>query len=147
MRIVKRSVVLTAATALCAAVQSGRAADCSSLATVHLPGTRVTVAQVVAAGDFTPPRAKVISVKTAVCRVAAVSAPSPDSQVEFEVWLPLTNWNGKFQGVGNGGFAGNIEYLSLANVTAHGYAAASTNTGTMPMTLMHPGRCITPKKS
>ena len=40
------------------------------------------------------------------CRVAGVIAPTPESQILFEVWLPLDNWNGKFAGVGNGGWAG-----------------------------------------
>ena len=28
----------------------------------------------------------------------------------MEVWLPAENWNGKFQAVGNGGWAGIISY-------------------------------------
>jgi hypothetical protein len=43
--------------------------------------------------------------------------------------MPATNWNGKFQGIGNGGFAGTIGYTALADAVAHGYAAASTDTG------------------
>ena len=34
--------------------------------------------------------------------------PSSDSDIRFEVWLPASNWNGKFQGIGNGGYAGAI---------------------------------------
>ena len=47
----------------------------------------------------------------------------------FEVWLPLTTWNGKFQGVGNGGTAGVISYGALAAGIRRGYATASTDTG------------------
>jgi Tannase and feruloyl esterase len=112
---------------LCAA--QARAKDCASLAKLNLPGTEVTVAQVVPAGDFTPPGAKMMLVATAFCRIAAVSAPAPDSHIDFEVWLPTTGWNGKFQGIGNGGFAGNIEYRALGSAVSHGYAAAATNTG------------------
>jgi feruloyl esterase len=43
--------------------------------------------------------------------------------------MPLTGWNGKYQGVGNGGFAGSITYPVLANAVKAGYAAASTDTG------------------
>ena len=43
--------------------------------------------------------------------------------------MPVSNWNGKFQGVGNGGFAGSIEYVQLMNTVAHNYAVASTDTG------------------
>lgn len=94
-----------------------------------MPATRITIAQVVQAGDFTPPESKAISVKAPFCRVAAVSSPTPDSEINFEVWLPVDGWNGKFQGFGNGGFAGQIEYSGLADAIAHGYAAASTDTG------------------
>ena len=40
------------------------------------------------------------------CRVVGVSKPSSDSNINFEVWLPSTNWNGKFVSSGEGGFAG-----------------------------------------
>src|SRR5262249_56046766 len=39
------------------------------------------------------------------------------------------NWNGKFHGIGNGGFAGSISYTGLAGALARGYATASTDTG------------------
>ena len=44
------------------------------------------------------------------CRVAAMLKPSSDSHIEMEVWMPAENWNGKFQAVGNGGWAGTISY-------------------------------------
>ena len=47
------------------------------------------------------------------CRVAATTKPA----VKFEVWLPLANWNGKFQGVGNGANAGSIVYGAMATAT------------------------------
>jgi feruloyl esterase len=63
------------------------------------------------------------------CRVAAVLAPSPDSHIEIEVWLPTESWNGKFQAVGNGGWAGVISYPALAAALQEGYATSSTDTG------------------
>src|SRR5207248_7747447 len=65
----------------------------------------------------------------AFCRVAATLKPSSDSDIKIEVWLPSTGWNGKFQGVGNGGWAGTISYPALAAAMASGYASASTDTG------------------
>ncbi|MCZ6709627.1 MAG: tannase/feruloyl esterase family alpha/beta hydrolase [Gammaproteobacteria bacterium] len=59
------------------------------------------------------------------CRFSATTAPA----VQFEVWLPLEGWNGKYQGVGNGGMAGRIGYASMAAALARGYATASTDTG------------------
>jgi feruloyl esterase len=43
--------------------------------------------------------------------------------------MPSTGWNGKFQGIGNGGFAGSISQPALAAAVARGYATASTDTG------------------
>ena len=43
---------------------------------------------------------------------------------------PDRSWNGKYQQVGNGGFAGSIQYSAIANATSRSYAAASTDDGT-----------------
>jgi feruloyl esterase len=60
--------------------------------------------------------------------VAIVMKPSSDSHIEAEVWLPA-QWNGKFQAVGNGGWAGTISYPAMARALQEGYATASTDTG------------------
>src|SRR5262245_51132617 len=90
------------------------AQSCDSLATMKLPHATVTAAQDVAAGAFSPPGsgqgqsapAQPYRTLPAFCRVAATLAPSSDSDIKIEVWMPASGWNGKFQGVGNGGFAG-----------------------------------------
>ncbi len=63
------------------------------------------------------------------CRVAGIIAPTADSRIRFEVWLPSSGWNGDFDGAGNGGFAGSIEYGQLADAIRSGFAAAATDTG------------------
>src|SRR5580700_942499 len=105
-----------------------RAATCASLGALQLPETTIATAQSVPAGSFTSPAGPV---KTAVdfCRVAVVLKPSADSDIHVEVWLPASGWNGKFQGIGDGGFAGSIDFNALAAAVAHGYAAAATDTG------------------
>jgi feruloyl esterase len=65
----------------------------------------------------------------AFCRVQGVIKPSADSHIEFEVWLPASGWNGKYVGVGNGGFAGDINFAQLAEAVRNGYASSSTDTG------------------
>ena len=56
--------------------------------------------------------------------------PSSDSDIRIEVWLPEPGtWNGKFQAVGNGGWAGTISYPAMAAALAAGYATTSTDTG------------------
>src|SRR5687767_920261 len=57
------------------------------------------------------------------CRVKMVLKPSSDSNINAELWLPTTTWNGKFMAVGNGGFGGSIQgYGEMANALALGYA-------------------------
>jgi feruloyl esterase len=83
----------------------------------------------------------------AFCRVAAVLKPSADSAIKIEVWMPAT-WNGRLQGVGNGGLAGSISYPGLASALKDGYAVASTDTGhtgsavTGEWALNHPQRVL-----
>ena len=61
----------------------------------------------VAAGSFTPPGAQTAMTLPAFCRVEATARPTSDSDIKFEVWIPPAEaWNGKFQGVGNGGYSG-----------------------------------------
>jgi feruloyl esterase len=74
---------------------------------------------------------RVVSYRTLpeFCRVAAMLRPSSDSEIKVEVWMPATGWNGKFEGVGNGGWAGTIGYAAMAAAVAGGYATASTDTG------------------
>ena len=57
------------------------------------------------------------------------SLPRSDSDIKIEVWLPAASWNGKFQAVGNGGWAGTISYAAMASALQEGYATASTDTG------------------
>ncbi len=66
------------------------------------------------------------------CEVKIELRPSPESRILVEIWLPLQDWNGDFLGTGNGGYAGEIIPLELANGIRRGYAAANTNLGTEP---------------
>jgi feruloyl esterase len=105
------------------------AAGCAALASQSLPGTTITAAQAITGGSFTPGSGPPLINLPPFCRVAGVIAPTVESQILFEVWLPLEKWNGKFSGVGNGGWAGNISSGALAEQLRRGYATASTNTG------------------
>jgi Tannase and feruloyl esterase len=105
------------------------AATCESLATLALPNATITTAQPVTSGTLPIRKDDVLKDLPAFCRVTGAIHPSSDSDIQFEVWLPLSGWNGKFQGVGNGGFAGSINYGGLAGAVRHGYAVASTDTG------------------
>jgi len=109
------------------------ASSCESLSSLALPNTSITLAQMVPAGAFTlpgtGPAAPQFSQLPTFCRVAATLTPSSDSDIKIEVWMPAADWNGKFQAVGNGGWAGTISYGALASALQEGYATASTDTG------------------
>jgi len=120
---------------LLSAITPAVAATCDSLSSLTLPDTTITLAQPVGPGDFTPPSAvaQVSDLRfknlPAFCRVAATLKPTSDSDIKIEVWLPASGWNGKFQAVGNGGWAGVISYSAMAQALEHGYATSSTDTG------------------
>jgi feruloyl esterase len=103
-------------------------ATCESLAKLALPATTIASAQSVPAGPMTMPQGPPVDVP-AFCRVAGSVKPSLDSDIQFEVWLPASGWNGRFKGNGNGGFAGSLSPRALAQAVAKGYATASTDTG------------------
>src|SRR5215831_10009639 len=119
---------------------------CGNLKSISLPNTTIAMAESVPAGIFTPPttppnpdepppangqrggaQPTVLTVP-AFCRIAAILRPSSDSEIAMELWLPET-WNGKFQFVGGGGWAGVISYTALVAAVNEGYATASTDTG------------------
>ena len=111
---------------------------CEQLAQLALPNTKITSAQTIAAGAFSPPPGgtpwligdpSFYKQLPAFCRVTADDKPTPDSDIKIEVWMPASGWNGKFRGQGNGGFAGEMDYRALGLAILQGYASASTDTG------------------
>src|SRR5213079_16846 len=103
------------------------AAACERLAnSLSLPSTTVVLAQPVAAGTAV---ARGATNLPAFCRVALKIAPSADSDIRSEIWLPVSGWNGKFLEVGNGAWGGSIQYGALGEGLRRGYAVASTDTG------------------
>src|SRR5689334_5219062 len=87
--------------------------SCAALTMAKLQNATIVSAADVAAGPFTlksplvPPNLPPVQLP-AYCRVVGIAKPSSDSDIKFEVWLPSSGWNGKFEQVGNGGFAGSI---------------------------------------
>src|SRR3954470_20103331 len=121
-----------------AACSTAKANPCDSLARLPRANTNITSAKVVAPGTFRlPPGGPRSSVEfftgfdklPAFCRVQATLTPSRDSHIDVEVWLPVAGWNGRYLGVGNGGFAGSISYFRLGEAVNSGYASASTDAG------------------
>ncbi|MBV8570429.1 MAG: tannase/feruloyl esterase family alpha/beta hydrolase [Acidobacteriaceae bacterium] len=121
--------MLCSLAALLSLANQCRAADCESLSNLKLPDTTITLAQRVTDKTFTPGDGKPLTDLPEFCRVVGVIKPSSDSNIRFEVWLPIRNWNHKYRGMGNGGFAGHIDYDGLANSVRRNYAASGTDTG------------------
>jgi feruloyl esterase len=117
---------------ICALAAPG-GTPCSSLAALTIRDVRITSATLVPAGPFAIPGARPETAPLTVpafCRVVAVAAPTGDSVINFETWIPEAGlWNGKFQGVGTGGFQGAISYRDLAAGVRRGYATVSTDAG------------------
>jgi feruloyl esterase len=115
---------------LCSSASLLRAANCEALKDLKLPDTTITMAERVTSGDVEGP-----SIETPLhglakfCRVAGVLHPTSDSRIKFEVWIPESGWNGRFLGIGNGGFAGSIGYRQLAGNLQRGFATAGSDAG------------------
>ena len=122
--------VLSVALLVLIMARPAHAASCESLSNLKLTDTTITLAQPVAAGEFAPDGTrKPFKDIPAFCRVTAEIKPSKDSDIKIEVWMPLTGWNGKYQALGNGGFAGMIGYPGMAVAVSRGYATSNTDTG------------------
>src|SRR5207244_10427994 len=121
-----------------AAAADAPATTCERLAPIALAGAKVTSAETIAAGAFQAPAnlppwlvgdPSTYKKLPAFCRVRAEARPSADSEIKIEVWMPASGWNGRLRAQGNGGFAGEIDYGSLAAAVGDGYASAGTDTG------------------
>ncbi|HXI32288.1 MAG TPA: tannase/feruloyl esterase family alpha/beta hydrolase [Vicinamibacterales bacterium] len=120
------------------------ATPCESLTTLKLADATITSAVVVPEGPppargaqrgappaGQPPGGAPPANIPAHCRVQVTLTPTSDSLIKMELWLPVAEWNGKFMGVGNGGFAGSIQGLTseMPPALRLGYATAGTDTG------------------
>ena len=105
------------------------AATCESLTGLALPQVTITAAQSIPAGTFTAPGGQRFADLPAFCRVSAFATPTPKSHIGFEVWMPASGWNQKFEGNGSGGSAGAIGYAPMANALKHNFATIATDNG------------------
>jgi hypothetical protein len=107
---------------------------CSNLkSSFSMPHAAITSAQTVAAGTFSPANrganAKPVMGLPTFCRVTATLAPTSDSQIGVEVWIPASGWNGKLQSIGNHELGGVIFYGDMGAELKRNFAVASTDTG------------------
>src|SRR5262245_62129726 len=89
---------------------------CESLATVALTNTTIESAAVDPANP-------------GICRVTAITThPPAGDKIKIWIGIPTANWNGRFLGVGGGGFSGGNPG-GVNQPVALGYASGSTDAG------------------
>ena len=90
--------------------------SCESLAMVALPNTTIESAAL----DANNP---------SICRVTATTThPPAGDKIRIWIAIPAKNWNGRFVGIGGGGFAGGSA-AGVNQPVVLGYASGSTDTG------------------
>ena len=93
--------------------------SCESLTSVILPNTTIEAAALQPAANGRPE----------FCHVTAVlTHPPAGDRIHVWIGLPTNGWNGRFEGVGGGGFSGGSPN-GLNGAVAQGYAGGSTDTG------------------
>lgn len=94
--------------------------SCENLMSVELAHTTIVSAVPVPATATTP----------AHCAVQLViTNPPANDEIRVGVWLPSQTWNGRFQGIGGGGFSGGSPTTVPTAALQAGYAAAATDAG------------------
>ena len=137
-RTIPCALLLTANSVLLTPMAVRAATSCAALSEeLKLPDVTITLAAEVPAGGLKlaaaggapggPPMN--VGALPAFCRVAGTARPTADSDIRFEVWMPLSGWNGKFVGGGNGVWAGAIAYGDMVTPLSHGYATAASDVG------------------
>jgi len=107
-----------------------RAESCEALKALASPKVSVDLAKTTPAGQLAlPSGGDKLPQLPAFCRVAVTLKPPSDSDIRAEIWLPSSDWNGKFMAVGSGGWGGSIAYAAMAQALSRGYATAATDDG------------------
>src|SRR5687768_8776727 len=122
-----RIALLIFAVALHAMPAASANTPCEKLTELTIPDVRIAAASITGPGVFEPSPSLTVP---AMCRVVAIATPTPQSQINLEVWIPLNeHWNGKLLGTPNGGFSGSMPYAAMAAGAMRGYATVGTDTG------------------
>jgi pimeloyl-ACP methyl ester carboxylesterase len=122
----RKALGLAVLVALAGASGAAHAAlTCEGLAAVTTADATITSAAVAGPGLVQGQ-----NVAVAMCRVQGVARPSTDSEIKFEVWLPLqAAWTGRMKVNGTGGYAGATPYNRLAQDVGDGFVTAGSNMG------------------
>lgn len=122
------------ASATLAAVPMRRQTDCSNLSAPHVPGSKVLSINATERWNYSVPATPPFLLSPVqdlnICDVTVLltHAGSQD-QVTVKVWLPLQDWNGRFQANGGSGYVAGEFDLTLGPTVQNGYSSASTDAG------------------
>ena len=110
---------------------AGTPTSCTSLSTFSHPNTTINSANSQPGGPYVAPDAwhLVFTNLPPYCEVQATIQPTADSSIKVRVWMPTTNYNGRYLGTGNGGYAGGFFFSELADGINRGFATANTDMG------------------
>jgi feruloyl esterase len=109
--------------------RAAQAVTCDELAGQRFGDALIEQASVASPSNGVDPETRQV-LNASFCRVRGAIRPTPGSNIRFEVWLPpLQHWNGKYEGVGNGGFAGTVPFANMNHALEQGYAVSGTDTG------------------
>jgi hypothetical protein len=132
-------------------------AACEDLASMQIENGSVVSAETVSAGAFAPPAgflpppgisATSFADMPEFCRARLTLSPSAGSDINSEVWLPVSGWNGRYTAIGNGIWAGTMSFAEMGRTLERGYATATTDTGhtgnglTAEWAVGHPERLV-----
>jgi feruloyl esterase len=135
-RTVPVTLILLLAGFVLASIPAAAQQPCESLKSVNIPNITITLVTAGSPGYELSSQAGAMGnmparkIQVPFCRIEAFSAPTSDSHIGLEVWLPAeANWNGKFLAAGNPGFIGSLSSAGLAGIMERGYVAGGTDTG------------------
>ncbi|RAO65444.1 uncharacterized protein BHQ10_001456 [Talaromyces amestolkiae] len=108
--------------------------DCSHLSAPHVPGATVLSINATERWNYsvpaTPPFLLSPVQNLNICDVTvSLTHAGAENQVTVKVWLPLQDWNGRFQATGGSGYAAGEFDLTLGPTVKNGYSAVSTDAG------------------
>jgi feruloyl esterase len=107
---------------------------CDALGSSTIADTTIASAQFVSAGTFKPPQGAAstppaaFSDLSAFCRVAGTTRVL-NSDVRFELWMPMSGWNGDLQPAGSSFWGGSIPFDRMGAIVRTGAATIGTNLG------------------
>ncbi|TVY81199.1 putative feruloyl esterase [Lachnellula suecica] len=117
-------------------VVSSTGVSCSSITNLNIPGTNILSITGNIVLNYTVPAVPPVLLSPInglnFCSVTVVlTHPNENDTVTTTIWLPLSGWNGRFQGTGGGGFSAGLGPLGLGSAIQGGYSAGSTDGGNL----------------